>query len=72
MCPGTGRYYVTVTVAGRVGFLLGPYLTHEDALANVKRGKALADKADPWSHFYAFGTVAVTDPTVNPKVVFGS
>jgi hypothetical protein len=54
-------FYVTVTDnpqnprAGRVGFLLGPYPMHKQAIANIKRAKRLAAEADPWSHFYGFG-----------------
>jgi hypothetical protein len=70
-CPGTGRFYVTVVDGPRVGFLLGPYPEHETALANVRRGNRLANDADPRAAFYAFGTVRVTDPTVNPRAVFG-
>lgn len=49
-------FYVTVIDHGRVGKLLGPYDTHEDALANVDRAKAKAHEADPDAHWYAFGT----------------
>jgi hypothetical protein len=63
-------YYVTVIDAGRTGFLLGPYDTHQQALENVERGRTLAQRANAWSHFYAFGTVncAATRPI---KTVFG-
>lgn len=49
-------YYVTVHDAGRTGFLLGPFDTHQQALDNVTRGRELARKATLWSDFYAFGT----------------
>lgn len=56
----TPLYYVTVRDAGRVGFLLGPYATHEEALASVERGRDLAEKSDPYSWFHAFGTTSTT------------
>lgn len=49
-------YYVTVVDAGRVGYLAGPFRTHEGALAAVDKCQELAYEADPYSHFYAFGT----------------
>ena len=64
------RFYVTVRDAGRTGFLLGPYRTHRQALANVERGRELAEKADRWAHFYAFGTAKVAGFTI-ARTVFG-
>jgi len=72
LCPGTGEFYVTTVDAGRVGFLLGPYATHADALANVERGNRLAHEADPRAWFYAFGTARWTQPgRRRPSTVFG-
>ncbi len=72
-CPGNGgRYYVTVVDGPRTGWLLGPYDTHVEALAQVDRGNDLACKADPRAHWYAFGTARITDPTLPlPRSVFG-
>jgi hypothetical protein len=72
-CPGDGGgYYVTVVNGMFTGFLLGPYDTHVEALAQVGRGNDLACKADPRAHWYAFGTARITDPAVRtPKTVFG-
>jgi hypothetical protein len=69
--PLTKRsYYVTVQDDGRTGFLLGPFKTHEEALAQVNRARDLADRADPFAAFYAFGTSSLpADATV--KTVFG-
>lgn len=55
---GTPRvgFYVSVIDGTRKGLLLGPYDTHEAALANVDRAKAEAEAVDPFAHFYAFGT----------------
>ena len=52
-------YYVTCRDAGRTGYLLGPYQTPEDALADVVKAKYHAEKADPWAAFYSFGTAKV-------------
>jgi hypothetical protein len=49
-------YYVTVVNGRRVGWLLGPYRTHGEAEGEVDRGRGLAEAADPYAHFYAFGT----------------
>lgn len=70
-CPGDGGgYFVTVLDGTRVGWLLGPYDTHEDALANVERGNALASAADARAHWYAFGTARVKGGRL-PSAVFG-
>lgn len=73
-CPGDGgRYYVTVRDGSRTGWLLGPYETHAEALANVQRGNDLANRADPRAHWYAFGTARIRDAaTPLPRAVFGS
>jgi hypothetical protein len=36
--------------------LLGPYATHDEALANVERGRTMAEKVDPQAVFDLFGT----------------
>lgn len=65
-------YYVTIVRGKRVGFLLGPYPSHETALANVDRGQRLACDADARACFDAFGTSRWKDLTVlHPKSVFG-
>jgi hypothetical protein len=70
-CPGEGGgYYVSVVNGLFYGLLLGPYDTHAEALANVDRGRSLADAADPRSHWYAFGTARNTNPEPR-KTVFG-
>lgn len=66
-----GRYYVTVRDGQRHGFLLGPYDSHLEALENTDRGKALAEKADPRAHWYAFGTARLADDTSTVGTVFG-
>lgn len=64
-------YYVTVRDGKRTGGLLGPYQTHNEALQNVERGKALAITADAFACFYAFGTTKITTTGNLPKSVFG-
>lgn len=54
----------------RNALLLGPYDTHEDALANVDRGRKLAGDADPKAYWYSFGTCSISEPT-DMKGVFG-
>lgn len=44
--PGA-RFYVTVRSGRKVGFLLGPYVSHMTALANVDRARRMAREADP-------------------------
>jgi hypothetical protein len=69
--PPAGDFYVTVRDAGRTGFLLGPYDDIRTALANVKRGSALAEKATPRAVFYAYGVSRLPMGTA-VKAVFGS
>jgi hypothetical protein len=54
----------------RNALLLGPYNTHEEALANVDRGRKLAETNDPKAHWYSFGTCSIQGPT-EWKGVFG-
>lgn len=52
-----GNFYVSVIDAGRTGLLAGPFTEHANALALVDRAQELAIAANPWAHFYAYGTV---------------
>ncbi len=66
------RYYVTVRDAGKHGFLLGPYDTHEEALENVDRGRTLAEKANDRAAFYSFGTGSIAPGLIAyPNGLFG-
>ncbi len=56
-------YYVSVAdviandgTARRVGLLAGPFKTHQQALDRVQEAREIGEAADPWAHFYAFGT----------------
>ncbi|KKM60477.1 hypothetical protein LCGC14_1541460 [marine sediment metagenome] len=63
-------FYVTVVEGQRVGFLLGPYSTHQETVNNVDRGRKLAVAADSWADFYSFGTASL--PAGNSRrTVFG-
>ena len=56
-CEAPGRrFYVTVVDAGRVGFLAGPFLTHQAALDRVDEVRRLAGEVDYRAHWYGFGT----------------
>lgn len=59
--PGA-RFYVTAHSGGRTAALLGPYVSHMTALANVERGRRLALERfshDPEVEFAAFGTASL-------------
>lgn len=65
------HYYVTVVDPDnlkRRGVLLGPFPTHDEAKQRVDQGRRLAEKANPWAAFYAFG-VASSNAILKP--VFG-
>jgi len=67
----SGNYYVCCRNGERVGWLLGPYDDHSEAIENVERGCDLARQADPFAVFYEIGTARV-DPSVDPPCsVFG-
>jgi hypothetical protein len=52
-----GDYFVFARDAGRVWYLSGPYVNdHAAAIADVEAVRAMAEKSDPFSAFYAFGT----------------
>lgn len=64
--PKPGNYYVSCVDGGRMLLLLGPFVQHADALAQVEAVRKLAGQLDPWSHFYSFGTVGLADVDVRP------
>jgi len=63
-------YYVSVKNGPRVGYLLGPYGSYAEADAQVSRAKELADRADPYAHFYAYGVCRAPEGTPI-RTVFG-
>lgn len=48
-------FYVSVKDGSRYGLLLGPLASKEEAEARVGEVKELAEKADPFACFYAYG-----------------
>lgn len=70
---GIGRdFYVTVIHGERTGYLLGPFDTHAEAIANVERGKKLAETHNTRALFgdFAYGTASAPCGT-NIDTVFG-
>ena len=67
---GERDFYVSVRDGERVGFLLGPYSTHAEAVENVKRGRKLACEADGRAHWYGFGTCSLAAGDTR-RTVFG-
>lgn len=49
-------YYVSVRDAGRTAIIAGPFTALAYALAALRVARGLAIEADPWSHFYSWGT----------------
>ncbi|KKK97696.1 hypothetical protein LCGC14_2650160 [marine sediment metagenome] len=68
---GEKRFYVTIIRDTRVGFLLGPYSNHQEAVDHVEHGRKLATGADFWADFDSFGTVSLP-AEVSKRTVFGS
>lgn len=63
-------YYVTIRDANRVGYLLGPYESHVDALNAVDHGRSLAERANAFACFHAFGTASIPRDAKQPRTVF--
>lgn len=55
----TKHFYVSVVDGKRVGLLAGPFPTHKQALDLVDEARELAEEADPFACFYAFGTLSL-------------
>ena len=55
-CPPDGGYYVTAKDGPQWWYMAGPYQTHAEALANVDKALAIADKHDGRAWFMAWGT----------------
>jgi len=62
--PGA-RFYVTARRGRRTAFLLGPYVSHMTALADVPRGRRLVRDRFPFEFDVAVGTTSIltTVPT---------
>lgn len=64
-------YYVTVRDAGRLGTLVGPFITKGAADAHVDPARKASYDVDPRSHFYAFGTSRIKTPAARKRVGAG-
>lgn len=53
-------YYVTMMRGARVAWLLGPFRSHDAALAMVDAARGKACEIDARSHWDAFGTSSIT------------
>lgn len=71
-CPADrGEFYVsTRRDDGDARLLLGPFQTHETALAAVPLGEMLAYRTDVRAHWYAYGTMRNDGATLVDKVLF--
>lgn len=64
-------FYASTRNDGKVGFLAGPYDTHQEALDVVAPTKELATAADQWAVFYSFGTLSLPRSLATlPKGIF--
>ena len=66
--PAGTAFYVSVVRKGNgAALLLGPFVTHARALELVDTGNRLAQKADPWTAFDAFGTMSLPPDVAHPE-----
>ena len=56
----TKHFYVSVVDGSKVGLLAGPFPTHKQALNLVDDARELAQEADPFACFYAYGTLSLS------------
>ena len=54
------HFYASVVDGKRVGLLAGPFPTHKEALDLADQARELAQEADPFACFYAFGTLSLS------------
>ena len=64
-------FYVTAHDGPRYAFLLGPYLSHCEALDHVEEGREWAEAANAWAFLCSFGTASLPAGTAPKRVVFG-
>lgn len=57
------HFYVSVVDGTRTGLLAGPFSTHKEALDLVDIARELAQEADPFACFYAYGTLSMAAGT---------
>ncbi len=63
------KFYVSVLDGPRYGFLVGPFDTHDQALAQVDSARAAAEQVDPRAVWYAFGTARAPEGYSTPGVL---
>jgi hypothetical protein len=66
--PRPGFYYVSAIDGNRKALVSGPYETHQQALDKVREVRAAAEKVDPRSFWYAWGT-ALCEENAGPGVL---
>lgn len=52
-------YFVSMINGKRTALLVGPYATHQEALAMVDKAKEKAIQLNLWCVFYTFGTCKI-------------
>lgn len=64
-------FYVTIIRDRRVGWLRGPFVTHDEALAVVDETRLEACRLDPRAEFDLFGTSSREGENLGPGVLNG-
>lgn len=59
--PNHRAFYVSMIDGTRMGRAAGPYLTHQEALDDVKRVRDAAYDIDPRSWFFSWGTCSMPE-----------
>lgn len=59
-------YYVSLKRGTRTALLAGPFSTHTEALATVRRAADEAERVDPRAFWDAHGTCSLPRSTANP------
>lgn len=57
---GRSDWFVALRRGARTALLAGPFASQAEAEALVDAAVALANAADPWSHFDVFGTLSMS------------
>lgn len=60
-----GFYYVSVVDGSKYALMLGPFETHEEALAMVKQCRDKAEEIEPRSYWWQWGTCREDDDGTN-------
>jgi len=61
-CDPDYAYYVSILDGTRSAFALGPFATHDEALAHVNEVTGFVTERDPRGPFYAYGTARASRP----------